>query len=78
MSEISDLAKGRTIREAIVLAMEGLNGHPSEWVSQWPTSLRSYILQWVHDYAKNRGVILSDSDIDSELKLIVAEIKERC
>ncbi len=29
--------------------------------------VRAHVLRWVHDYALRRGVVLADSDIESEL-----------
>jgi ribosomal protein S15P/S13E len=68
---------GKTIRQAIAIALEGLNGDLLEWVvlTQQKKALRSHIKSWVHDYARSRGVILSDSDIESELKEIISELR---
>lgn len=67
--------RGRTIREAICVALEGLPGDPAEWIVMDRKSLRAHVIEWVHSYAKRRGVILSDSDIDSELRDVIAELK---
>jgi hypothetical protein len=67
---------GKTIRQAIAIALEGLNGDLLEWVVlTQKKALRSHIKSWVHDYARSRGVILSDSDIESELKEIISELR---
>ncbi len=68
---------GRTIREAIAIALEGLNGELLEWVvlAKQRDAMRKHVRRWVHDYARNRGVILSDKDINDELERIIAELK---
>lgn len=68
---------GRTIREAIGIALEGLSGDLFEWVvlAKQRDSLRKHVLTWVHDYARARGVILSDRDIKDELDRVINELK---
>lgn len=69
--------KGLTIRQAIAIALEGLTGDIYEWVvlAQQRNALRKHVLLWVHDYARNRGVILSDADINGELDTIINELR---
>jgi hypothetical protein len=68
---------GRTIREAVALAIEGLSGSPIDWVVEDPDELRHHVMRWVADYAKHRGVLLEPNDIATELHAIVEQIKER-
>jgi hypothetical protein len=69
--------KGITIRHAVAIAIEGLNGEMLEWVvlAKQRDAMRKHVMRFVHDYARNRGVILSDADITSELDKIVAELR---
>ena len=70
--------KGRTIREAIAVALEGLPGNLGEWVLSQPerTAMRAYVIEWIQDYAKVRGVILDPKvDIEPELRAVIAELK---
>lgn len=69
--------RGRTIREAIGVALEGLSGDLFEWVvlAKQRDAMREHVIHWVHDYARSRGVLLSDSDITSELDVVIAELK---
>lgn len=68
---------GRTIREAIAVALEGLSGDMFVWVvlAKQRDALRAHVVKWVHEYAQNRGVILSDADIESELAQVIAELR---
>lgn len=68
---------GRTIREAIAIALEGLSGDLLEYVvfAKQRAAMREHVIRYVHDYARNRGVILTDKDIITELDLVVAELK---
>lgn len=68
---------GKTIREAIAIALEGLSGDLLEWcvLAKQRDAMRKHVVRFVHDYARNRGVILSDEDITSELNKIVAELR---
>lgn len=70
---------GRTIRDAIAIALEGLNGDLLEWVvlAKQRAALRDHVKLWVHDYARHRGVILSDRDIVDELDAVIAELRTR-
>lgn len=69
---------GRTIREAIAVALEGLSGDLFVWVvlTKQRDVLREHVIRWVHEYAKNRSVILTDEDIESELARIIAELRD--
>lgn len=69
---------GKTIREAVAIALEGLPGHDLlEYVvlAKQRDAMRNHVKRFVHEYARNRGVILTDKDITSELDVIVAELK---
>jgi hypothetical protein len=68
---------GRTIREAIAIALEALPGSAAEWVALDRKSLRAHVFEWVHAYAKQRGVVLEDSDIESELREVINEIRRK-
>jgi hypothetical protein len=70
-------AGGRTIREAIGVALEGLSGDVLEYVvfAKQRDAMRHHVLRFVHEYARNRGVILTDKDITDELACVVAELK---
>lgn len=70
-------AGGRTIRQAIGIALEGLTGELLEWVvlAKQRDAMRKHVLRFVHDYARNRGVILTDADIKDELDVVIAELK---
>lgn len=65
------------IREAVAIALEGLAGSLLEWVclAKQRDAMRTHVHRFVHDFARNRGVILEDSDIKAELDKIVAELK---
>lgn len=65
------------IREAIAVALEGLSGDVLEWIvfAKQRNAMREHVKGFVHDFARNRGVILSDSDITGELDAIVAELR---
>lgn len=67
----------RIIREAVAVALEGLAGELLEWVvlAKQRNAMRRHVLLFVHDYAQNRGVILSDTDITGELDAIVSELR---
>lgn len=69
--------RGRTIREAVGVALEGLSGDLLEWVvlAKQRDAMRAHVIRFVHDYARSHGVLLSDSDITSELDLVIAELK---
>lgn len=71
--------KARTIRDAIAVALEGLPGQKTNWAfagKDEKVALRSYIIDWVQDYAKRRGVILDPAiDIVPELDRVIAELK---
>jgi hypothetical protein len=69
--------KGRTIRQAIAVALEGLNGDLYEWVvlAQQRNAMRKHVILWVADYAQNRGVILGTKDITDELDKVITELR---
>lgn len=75
--ETKEQERGRTVRQAIAIAIEGLNGEPITWAVEEMFTLREYVLRWVHEYARNRNVILTDADIEEELAAIVAAIHLR-
>lgn len=69
--------RGRTIREAIAIALEAVSGRPSEWLAAKPQleALIEHVTRWVHDYARHRDVILTDDDITSELTAVLADLR---
>lgn len=67
--------KRNIIREAVAVSIEGLPGEAAEWVALNPTAMRKHALSFVRDFAKNRGVILTDRDIKTELDAIVEELR---
>lgn len=69
---------GRTIREAVDVACEGLNGDLVEWVAFDLAELREHITRWVLEYASNRGVVLDvEKDIKPEIDDMVRRVKAR-
>ncbi len=68
--------KGRTIREAIAIALEGLPGHVHEWANatgEERKAMRIHVIAWLQEYARIRGVILDPKlDIEPELDAVVA------
>jgi len=74
------LTRGRTIREAVVLALEGIDPrrgalHDNSQIEIELVAVSNHVLAWVHSYAKHRGVLLDDSDIAAELYTVLAEIR---
>jgi hypothetical protein len=69
--------KVQTVRQAVAVALEGPGGELLEWVvlAKQKDAMRKHVKGFVHDFARNRGVILSDRDITDELDRIVAELK---
>lgn len=71
-------ARGRTVREAIAIALEPVNARPSAMHSDPELELvavRNHVMAWVHSYAERRGVILEDRDIAEELDAVLAELR---
>lgn len=70
---------GRTIRNAIIIALEAVAGDPQSSLAMIAQGgaphLHSHVLRWVHDYARHRGVILDDHDITGELMSIIAALR---
>lgn len=68
--------RGLTIREAVKLALEPIGGERAEWVASRPqlVALRAHVVGWVHDYARHRGVLLTDDDITGELEAVLAQL----
>lgn len=69
--------RGRTISEAVALALEALPGRLSEWLSGEPqlAALRAHVALWVHEYAIRRGVILEDRDVADELEAVISNLR---
>lgn len=70
--------RGRTIREAILLALEATTPtagalHPDQQVEL--TAVRYHVMGWVHSYAESRGVILADRDITGELDQVLGNLR---
>jgi hypothetical protein len=66
-----------TIREAVALALEAVPSDELVASKAGIAALRSNLLAWAHEFARSRGVILEDSDINGELDRIVAELRKR-
>ena len=63
-----ELVRALTIRQAVALALELLPALAPDFVDEkMRSAIRANVRTYVHDYAKRRGVLLEDSDIDSEL-----------
>jgi hypothetical protein len=73
------LGEGRGVHEAILIALEGLQGKPNAWLLSYGENrkaMREHVLRWVHEYAERRGVVLADQDIVDELDRIIEEVKK--
>lgn len=70
---------GISIRDAVLIALEGLPGAPAEWVAlpKQRDAMRHHVLAFVHEFAHKRGVILEDVDVLGELDAVVAELTKR-
>lgn len=66
---------GRSIREVLLIAIEGLPGDPYLWARTDIKSLREHLKTYVYEYAKNRGVILADRDIKPDLTSIIEDLR---
>lgn len=72
--------RGRTVRDAILIALEAVSGRPVEWIvdDQQRLALRNHVMAWVHSYAEHRGVILDDFDVVGELDAVIAQLRASC
>lgn len=73
------LTKVRTIREAIVVALEGLPGPATDWVSSSDAlkAMRQHVIEFIAEYAEVRGVVLDErKDIIPELDVVVDELRQ--
>lgn len=78
MSNVDD--RGRTLQDAIKIAFEGIPGAATGWVMEAETvkAVRSHVVAWIEDYARNRGVILDTKlDIEPELDDAIAKLHIR-
>jgi len=66
--------RGRTIREAVRVALEGLPGSTAEWAVMARDAMRDHVLGWVMDYAAKRGIMLNIEDVDGELDVVIEEV----
>lgn len=66
--------RGRTIREAVRVALEGLPGRADEWADLARDAMRDHVLGWVLDYAARRGILLTTEDVDTELNVVIEEL----
>jgi hypothetical protein len=64
----------QTIREAVRAALEGIPKRVTGDADLDANLVRVAVLGYVHAFALRRDVILSDTDISSELEAIAAEI----
>lgn len=67
---------GRTLRDAIAVALEVV---PSVELAAGDElsrlALREFLLGWIKDYAFNRGVIFDDKDLETDLRIVIAELR---
>lgn len=59
-----------TLREALRICLEAIPGRDLEEFAASTGNghtIRRHVLDWMHAYARNRGVILDDRDILTEL-----------
>jgi hypothetical protein len=67
---------GRTLREAIAIALEAV---PSvEFASgdeKERRALREFLVRWIKDYARVRGIIFEDLDFELELREAIATLR---
>jgi hypothetical protein len=64
---------GRTIREALRIALEGLPSKDID-INIGARALRDHLRAFIIDYGKTRGVIFSNHDVDDELRAVVTEV----
>jgi len=70
--------RGRTVREAIAIALEGIPGQPDGWlfVPIERAAVREHVIGWIQDYAQRRNVILDvKKDIEPELDLVIKQLR---
>lgn len=67
---------GRTLRDAIAVALEVV---PSVELAAGSERshrvLHDFLLGWVKDYAFNRGVIFDDKDLETDIRIVIAELR---
>lgn len=73
-----DHTRGRTIREAVMLALESTDPrrgalHDNKQLEL--VAVRNHVLAWVHSYAEHRGVLLEDSDVIGELDELLEQLR---
>lgn len=66
--------RGRTVREAMAVALEGL-ADPHEIAIVDAVAMREYLRDWIKGYAKFRGVIIDNQDVDDEIVDIIAMLR---
>jgi hypothetical protein len=64
--------RGRSLREAISIALELVNVDEFLSDDKRREALREHVLRWVHSYAENRGVIFTDEELLAELESLIA------
>lgn len=69
--------RGRTIREAIAVALEGLPGTLDSWLfDRDAKTIRAHVVEWVLEYGFHRGVILdAKQDIEPEIRKVIEELR---
>lgn len=69
-----------TVKQAVVLALEGISGDLNEWVSndKQRLALRGYLVHWVTDWAKHRGVSFDEADVSAEIDTVITNLAELC
>lgn len=77
MTKPHTVSEGRTIRDAVRVALEALPGNLMQWAQLDQVAMRDHVRDWVKGYARARGVLLTDVDIDSELNQVIGDLHSR-
>lgn len=72
---LTPASRGKTVREALAVALEGLSGDRFEWAIVEPKALKEYLADWIKKYALARGVIVEDVDVDDEIRALVNALR---
>lgn len=67
--------KGRTIKDAIAIALEALPPDVAR-MERGVETLRSHLMLWMKDYARVRNVILTDADIGDDVTAAIETIRK--
>lgn len=68
---------GRTMHEALRLALEMWPGRLREWVvvNAHVEAMHDYLVSWINDYAKARGVLFDHQELEREVDQFIIVIK---